>query len=340
MSGDSGSPYEQTARVLRASLDRVAKHILAHLTDATRRRDGSLVYPELTLRQLGARMGAKGYSASTLKRKLRLLVDARLLKMHPRKGRSYVFVPLVDQLPLSLSAAAQQPALLPPGPGALELRASPAPAVRGARGRFVVVPVGGDFHNPGQFDRTPVEILTGPLLEFAAAEAANPGQIDRTPRSNLPDTPVDLTGVGACTKEVQISDHRSENTPDAGALPLVGIPMTAEQRRARARDVGSDSNANVLLAMAFHLGTDPSAWQQYSAVPIDSEDALREALKRFAAQSLIQYGLTGASGEGVVRLAAWTAWKSLVRRGVKFDPIETKLESRRERWRKAGRPKR
>jgi hypothetical protein len=341
----SGSPYEQTARVLRAAarLDRVARIVLATLTDAIhRRRDGSLRYPALTLKELGAMMGAKAYSPSTMQRKLRILRAAKLLQMFRRPGRAYLFVPLVDQLPLALADGARQaPLPLPPmQPGELEFRAVPAPAVRGARGRFRAVPVEGDFNRSGQIDRTPVENLTGVPLDFEASATPDPGQIDRTLRSNRPDTPVKLTGPPACTKEVQNSDHRGEHAGGAGALPITGIAMTEEQRRRNARDPSPDGNASVLLAMAFHLGTDDVEAAKYSAVPIDTPEELLEALKTFAAQSAMRYDLQGPTGEGVVRFAAQVAWKSLVRRGIKHDPSELEEQRRRDAWRAERRRKR
>src|SRR4051812_41737138 len=97
VSGTGGTPFESTARVLRARLDRVAQKILAHLTDATFVKGGRTVYPELSMRELSE---ISGYSITTVQRKLRLLEAAKLVRRFVRPGRSYVWQPLVDQLAL------------------------------------------------------------------------------------------------------------------------------------------------------------------------------------------------------------------------------------------------
>lgn len=310
MSGESGSPFENTARVLRArGLDRVEAAVLARLTDAVTVKSGVVSLPEFTLKELCARTD---YGLSSVQRALKRLEEKKLVVRFARPGRPYVFRPLVNQLALSLAAAAQQPRLP-------ELQAPEAPLddgagaqpVRGAKGRFI----------PAQeISTTPVQ-STGPLWKTEepddVALRGNPGTLYRTPRYFVPDTPVQSTGPGRRSKEVQITDQKKNESAAAGAagLPLAGLAMTPEQRKSRSRDVSGDGNYGVLLALALHLGRTPLEARRYLAVPIASEADLREATKNAAAQSTMRYDLHGATGEGVVHAACFVAWKILCREG-------------------------
>lgn len=112
MSG--GSPFENTARVVRARLNRVERLVLETLTDDVRvGKDGAVLsWPTLSLTELCARTD---YGVSSVQRALKRLEEKRLVRRFVRPGRTYLFQPLVSQLSLSLADAAQQAAL--PGIG-------------------------------------------------------------------------------------------------------------------------------------------------------------------------------------------------------------------------------
>jgi hypothetical protein len=115
-------------------------------------------------------------------------------------------------------------------------------------------------------------------------------------------------------------------------LPLIGVPMTKEQRAAARREPADDSNYAVLLALALHLGRTPSEARKWLAVPVASEADLREATATAAARSGMRYDLTGPTGEGVVHAACFVAWKVLCREGrFQFTASEWRGERARRR---------
>ena len=322
MSGDSGSSFENTARVVRARLDPESKVILARLTDSTTvSKGGTVTYPDLSMRELAE---LTGYSVSTVQRRLKLLARAKLVRRFVRPGKSYVWQPLVSQLPLALSDAAQQPPLLDVGAvGAVQLEAHPASqwATRGTQGRFTPVTSMTEISATiGQPDRSPVENLTDRSVSVtdrtrdiegvrSVSVTDVIGQRDRCDRSARPIVPARI-------KEVRTDKTRQESAAPIGAgLPLAGIAMTAEQRHAAAREPTADGNYTNLLALALYLGRDPVEARKVLAVPIAEEADLREATKTAAAQSAMRYDLHGPTGEGIVRAACFVAWKILCREG-------------------------
>lgn len=340
MSGDTG--FEMTARVQRVRLEPIAKAILGRLTDAVivDKASGRVTYPDWSIAEIAERTG---YSISTVQRRLKMLELLKLVRRLVRTGRSYVFQPLVNQLPLSLAEAEQQAPLLPDTrarAGVTELQAHPAStwSKRGAQGRFVPVE---DFHSFGQPDRSSVEILTDrsvsltdpPGLNFGGGSVSVTDHIGQPDRSDRSARPILDGTIGSTNNKQQI---RTESAAAAAAgLPLMGIPLTPEQRQALSRAPADDSNFAVLKALALCLGRDPLEARKYALVAIESEGDLREATKTAAAQSPgIRYDLTTKDGEGVLHLAVKVAWAILRREGV---VREKPLEMPSARRRRSGR---
>ena len=356
MSG--GSPFENTARVVRARLNRVERLVLETLTDDVRvGKDGAVLsWPTLSLTELCARTD---YGVSSVQRALKRLEEKRLVRRFVRPGRTYLFQPLVSQLSLSLADAAQQAALPgvareQPPPAATELEAHPASqwSRRGTQGRFVPVGVGaGDFHSFGTLYRSsPDELPLGDARADETGSVQSTDPIGTFYRSDRYKVPI----LGGALKEVQTQTqtesaaHGAADPPrdaprsPATDLPMWGVPMTAEQREAARRDPAGDGNYAVLLALALHLGRTPGEARKHLAVPITTEGDLRDATKSAAARSGLRYDLTGPTGEGVIHAACFIAWKILCREGrFQFSAQEWRDEHarrhRRDRRRGGGR---